>query len=383
MRVAGRAESDADDAAGGATAADSPRTTIWRGTTGRRRWMAAVLCVVVVGVLTGGFTAYPLLHDRVDVADRFGSHVGVGSGADSYDTTIRVPSGTIQVTVSRPSDRAHRYGSASGQGDLRAPWGGRFVEVRWSSSLTEPKLPGTYLDLPPTTKDNAPAVLRLRTGGEGYAIATLRPGAADSSEGSVVIAVDGDGSDLSIATSYVGRTQTVDMVTGEREPGAADALYPPWTPTGAGRCVEPGPPSDSTMSWQAECSYPTLVRAPYVAGLGWAPKGRIWVVTTSAHVSVTEFPRWKPSEDSDAFADYFAADRKPRATVRVNGDLPVRTLQSDRTESGHWTGGIRVFQIADDATVKVSMNVAFTFPFDYASPGLTGYPKRAVVTVQR
>ncbi|MBB2892632.1 hypothetical protein [Flexivirga oryzae] len=143
---------------------------------------------------------------------------------------------------------------------MRAPLGGRFVEVEWDSGSNASAQTVGAVDI----GGNHPVTLTLVAGGHRYRLDTFRTDALV--DGSAVIAVDGDGDDLRIEATYAGVTQSVDPTTGTRRAGRADLLYNSggWSPV-----VGDGAPSAkprAKLQWQTSDNGGSAIRLAYVDG---------------------------------------------------------------------------------------------------------------------
>ncbi|MBB2894524.1 hypothetical protein [Flexivirga oryzae] len=336
------------------------------------RWWLIGGIVILVLAATGGVAAVAVLHNRAHVGQRFGAS-GYVYG-DRHTVDIRVPSGLVQVEVTGPAGEAS-VGSP-GSREVRAPLGGRFVEVEWDSGSNASAQTVGAVDI----GGNHPVTLTLVAGGHRYRLDTFRTDALV--DGSAVIAVDGDGDDLRIEATYAGVTQSVDPTTGTRRAGRADLLYNSggWSPV-----VGDGAPSAkprAKLQWQTSDNGGSAIRLAYVDGLGWAPKGSDWVVVDSGYIRLSNDVRWRPSRDSSAYVDYFKQIAKITGSQRVDGRPAVKVLKKGRVELGTWWTPVAVFKVPHSAgTVHVRRSTTFVAPVDYVQGHVSGYPKHAKITV--
>lgn len=173
-------------------------------------------------------------------------------------------------------------------GSVRPPRGGRLVETQWR--ITDQNgVPALVLY---QGQDLQRVGLRLATGGREVDLGG--DVAAQADEGSAVLALPGDVDELTATVSYAGRRQSVELFTGRRDAGSFRSLYRARGRTSIDVLDSQLPESGNgglvwtswvTAGWQ---------RTPYVAGRGWAPTGREWVVVTDPALEVTSI--WGPGD---------------------------------------------------------------------------------------
>ena len=86
---------------------------------------------------------------------------------------------------------------------------------------------------------------------------------------------------MEFAVTYDGLTQTLDPTTGEREAGAAAALYDEQVTTRSSACPADGFDAGA-VSADLACQVGPPQRTPYLPGPGWAADGATWLVVGAA-----------------------------------------------------------------------------------------------------
>lgn len=227
-------------------------------TTGRRpyAWSAGVVGVLLVGALTAcGDDASSL-----EVGESATGPAGVTGTA----VEVRVPSGTITVTVGSPVQEI-----AAGSREVTAPDGGALVPVSWS--LDRYQTTGV-------TGFDAETELAILAGDDPTPLTTITD-AATPATGSRVVAIDGTAAVDGVSATYDGLEQVLGL-DGSRDAGVAEQLYAP---------AADGGDRDCSQGWrsvpQADLDLSCSVRAwtlPYLPGAGWADEGRTHVVVDQA-----------------------------------------------------------------------------------------------------
>ena len=236
------------------------------------------LALVLAGLLAGaGLTA---CGDQG--AGASGGDVVVGHLSDKVtgdSTYVLLPTGRIDLTVGKPVDEV-TADQANDSEKHTAPDGGAFVPVTWEHDpFGEGAVPVSVMGADPQEAD-----VVLRSGdttadlGSPYQLAGDQ-GTTDTGIGTMYVAVDGDGRSPTFEVAYDGLTQTVDPATGDRDAGAAAALYAEPTMGIEAPCTSEGFTSGPIQP-DVSCLVNAPQRTPYLPGQGWAEDGHTWLLVT-------------------------------------------------------------------------------------------------------
>lgn len=184
--------------------------------------------------------------------------VGLSSTGEPKTVTVVTPESTITVKDPRVSDRV---GSASDR--VKAGDGHKFasaqLEVQGSSSGDD--------------SQSVLSELAFVSGGKSYPLGKAK-------SGSVAMAVPGDGSDIALAVTYEGLTQTVTFGDAKLQ-SKATAFYDNFS-TSTGLQSQPDPVvignREAGNSAEITMSDLTATRTAYDPKAGWAPEGKAWLV---------------------------------------------------------------------------------------------------------
>ncbi len=232
--------------------------------------------LVLAGLLVGaGLTA---CGDQG--AGASGGDVVVGHLSDKVqgdEAFVLLPTGRIDLTVGAPVDEVSADMAADDEKHT-APDGGTFVPVMWTHDpFGEGGVPVGVIGADPQD-----AEVTLVAGGttadlgSPYRVASAQ-GTTDTGVGTMYVAVDGDGKDPTFEVTYDGLTQTVDPATGDRDAGAAAALYDEPTVGIEAPCTREGFASGDVVP-DVSCVVNAPQRTPYLPRLGWAEDGHVWLL---------------------------------------------------------------------------------------------------------
>lgn len=232
--------------------------------------------------------------------------------------SVLVPVGRVEVVVGAPLDELGEDDTADLQ-ERRAPEGGTWLPIAWE--LDDAGLP-SYADLMATAPE--PVVVRVRSGGATYELTDD----LGSSSTPVHLAVDGDGSEVSLEVEYDGVTQVIAVSSGDRDAGAAAALYslPDQLPP-APACPRRGWIRDASVRGSVDCRLAPPIALPYLPEQGWAETGRTWLVLQT-EVTLTDVTR-RSRGNRGAVTVRSAAD-----ATSVAGAGPVGPLGGEGEGSG-------------------------------------------------
>ncbi|WP_446665191.1 hypothetical protein [Flexivirga sp. B27] len=341
------------------------------GETGERRrlWRrpGTVITVVVVVLAVGlaGLIVHNITKDRLAAGTVRPGEVALSGPVVSNTLPMAMPNAQLNVQVSVG-------GSGTVDDDkVRAPRGGVLVEIVWSSTessaLTDPPSPAGGLP------GDGPSTLAVRSPGKTVMVdRRLRPG---TREQEAVAALPGDADQVEVVAGFAGRSQTVAVSSGQRSAGAFASLYrtEAW-PFGSNPAVsiERKQPKDprSHFEWRAEVKQgQRAVRRPYLEGLGWAARGKEWLVVSDVGYYLNDdAAQWRSVDDEvDYEVDHKDGDKDgtgPSLTVSVAGHGPVKVLRQpgeSRKSYGYSApaNGAYVFAIrsGDAATVNSVLRV--------------------------
>ena len=187
---------------------------------------------------------------------------------------VRVPWGSLQVTVSEPIEETEDGRRAGHDASLVG------VQVALDGPedlLVADRLPDGALQDPTFT---------LVADEEEYLLDGLTGWVEDNQVAEVArrqyVAVKGEPSRISLRVGYDGVDQVVDALTGDVDRNAAGPLYELGFASGAQPCGDPlwSPGASDVGENVTSCVVTSSAQRPYVAGLGWAPEGRSWMVVT-------------------------------------------------------------------------------------------------------
>lgn len=248
---------------------------------------------------------------------------------DGRTASVAVPWGRLSLTVGAPV-RELPAGDL-GPAELRPPRGGSFVAI--SGDVAMDKL----IPLPRTMAAEvlAPEIVLLADGRryrvDGIVMVAapvnLSPGRRTG-----YLAVKGTPNDLRLEVGYDGQRRIVDLDGGPGEPGrfaALDRVSSSYRERDCGRAIWPARFSAGRYA-RMKCRITWAQRMPYVAGLGWAPEGKAWLVVTQAgeppavvgwRAPSGEVAEYKVAKD-DTVIRFTLAGRPAAAVIAIN-DLPA------------------------------------------------------------
>lgn len=185
-----------------------------------------------------------------------------------------------------------------------------------------------------------------------------------------------DADDVTLEVTYDEVTQTVDLATGEVEPGRAAGLYDvPLSAEssigdGAGEC--PYPDREQGLEVMFACGVLDSWQVPYVDGVGWAGEGQAWLVADASGNLMDLW--WVVGND---FTDY--RTRLRSWEVLADGSRPVATLPRHLGNSAE--DKRVVFAVEPAARHRIDFRA--TYVGRRVGAGLPGAPARTTVRVAR
>jgi hypothetical protein len=246
---------------------------------------------------------------------------------------VLIPTGRLDLVIGQPTTDDVGPDAAEDDETHAAPEGGSWVPVHVEHDpFGEGGVPIGLIGTAPQ-----PAALALVV--DGTTIDLGAPyrvvgdqGTVDSGLDTVWVAVDeapDEIESLQLAVTYDGLTQTLDPSMGERDAGAAAALYDDPLPEVETSCPTQGFASDSeSVRLDLACSVSPPQRTPYLPGAGWVDDGRSWLVTGMA-VSVDSVVVDGTSYDVETIEPTVTVDGSP--PLPPDGRLGGRLGQVDHT----------------------------------------------------
>lgn len=232
---------------------------------------------------------------------------------------LTLPTGRLEVALGEVTTSLEASDTRD-QEAIEAPEGTTFIPLTWQYDN------GTFGDYADYLGAVDDPVVTLASDGVDYRLPP--PDATGVGSDSFYVLVNGDGEAPVLTVDYDGVAQTLDLATGDRDTGAAAALYDVKART------------ERTQSCAADVTYGrdhvttptfgcTTTRAellPYAGG-AWAADGHAWLVVSIR----TSFRRWDEyAADLRSGAVYAASGLE--STFRV-GDSPATQVIEDRDDS--------------------------------------------------
>lgn len=327
----------------------------------RRR--PVVLGIAVVTVLT----VLVLLLLRLTGVERAdaGTVIPAAGDVDGRTVTVQVPVGAIELTVGDPVESVSADASSDGE-DHAAPRSGGLVPVRISFDARS--APAGLLGVLGGTP--LPTSLTLVAGDERHELpapyAVSGPGTTSGTARSYYVAVDdADGTRLEV--TYDGVAQSVDVDSGELDPGRAAALYDVPDQVPSADCPATGwEPAGTQLRLTCSTAGPQLTA--YDPELGWAEDGRAWLVAgLDLSLQAVQLP-----------VDGTPVAYLPRGAAEVeltlDGEAAARTVRADAS------GGLGVWDVP--AGSSGALTVSVTQGLEKADDGAPG-PRDRSVTLTR
>lgn len=234
---------------------------------------------------------------------------------------LNLPVGRLEVFLGEPTDRLEADDTRQLEA-VDAPDGGSFVPLTWQYDAATFGRNAQYLGEEVTPR------VDLKVDGASYRL----PAPDQTGEGasSFYVLVSGNTDTPSLEIDFDGATQTLDLATGERDEGAASALYD-LKPTArkTRSCTEQAvfKPASPRRLPSFRCSITAPVLLPYAGG-EWAPEGTSWLAVT---VTTSLLRYDQIGADLRSGATYYAAGAD--TTFRRGGQEPALVLEDrGRTE---------------------------------------------------
>ncbi len=269
--------------------------------------------------------------------------------SDGAESSVVLPLGRLEVNLGEPTTQLAANDNRQLE-PIDAPDGSTFVPITWQYAS------GTFGDYAAYLDTDAKPVVELVADGATYRLPS--PDATGEGSKSFYVLVSGKGADPKLQVDFDGVVQSVDLTTGERDAGRAEALYD----------LEPRKERNRSCATDAEfgrttprlpdftCTISRTARIPYAGGK-WADEGRSWLVLTVT----TSLRRWDEiAEDLRSGAIYLAG--AVESVIRLGALKPAAVIEDrdnsvcpDTTRGGCTTQYHLVFDVAGKAptTLKV------------------------------
>lgn len=286
-----------------------------------RTFIWPLALVLVIAVLVGGGVWLSL---REEVGLKAGTLISEEASEAMVGRTsaVRVPWGSLQVTVSEPVEET-AHGKQAGHG---ASLVGVQVSLTGPEDLlAADRLPDAALQDPTFT---------LVADGKEYLLEGLAGWTGDNEVAEVTrrqyVAVKGRPTEVSLRVGYDGVDQVVDGLTGNLDRDAAAPLYRLGFASGAQPCGDPlwSPGASDVADRVTTCLVTSSAQRPYVAGLGWAPEGMSWLVVTVLTGAPTDFEGPDGTyQVADSSSTYLLDTQGPEESFALNDALPAGAVE--------------------------------------------------------
>ena len=261
-----------------------------------RRTTVAVLTLLAAAAVTGCSSS-----DSDAVVPAAGT-----VSLEGDDIAMVLPSGRFTFTVTAP--RVELTEDEVDDGEARdAPDGKSYVGVSsdWEGSA------GRVFAL--LNRDTIPKSASVALMADGEKIDLFTIDTQKSRTGGPVWALVPEDGDVRLDVTYDGHTQSADLASGEVTAGVAEGFYDLQDHAVACPTQSAG---DADVAWHYSiaCTVGNVVAVPYVAELGWAEKGRTWLL-----VQVTLKPEVFRFTAGTESAEY-RVDRESGSLTGKNGE---------------------------------------------------------------
>jgi hypothetical protein len=302
-----------------------------------RKFIWPVVLVLVIALLIGG----GILLSRQQEEDGLKAGTLISETASvalvGRSTEVRVPWGSLQVTVTEPLEETSD-GQQVGPG---ASLVGVQVSLRGLEDLlVTDRVPNATL-LDPTFTLVADDEEYLLEGLAGW----INDGEITPVSRRQYVALKGVPEKLSLRVGYEGVEQVVDGLTGRLVRGEAEPLYELGFPGGAQPCGEPlwSTGASDVGENVTTCLITSSAMRPYVAGLGWAPAGSRWMLVTVLPGVPAEFEGPDGTYTvEDSTTTYLLDLQEPEKTFDYNDALPPGAVEDENDPQ------VAVFEVAED-----------------------------------
>ncbi|HWJ65527.1 MAG TPA: hypothetical protein VNT31_02525 [Nocardioides sp.] len=271
--------------------------------------------------------------------------------SNGTESVLALPIGRLEVFLGEPTDRLEAEDTRALEATA-APDGSTFVPITWQYDA------GTFGDYADYVASDETPQVELLADDARYRL----PAPQETGKGaeSFYVLVAGTASDLRLEVTYDEVAQSVDLRTGEREPGAAAGLYDLGPRSSRARDCSAGADFNDTIGLpDYSCRVTAPVRLPYADGR-WAGEGRTFLAVTVT-TAVRRFDVLGPLPGSGAIY----APASVSSTFELDGREPVSSVQ-DVVDTCPAPGGIGctgryhlVFEVEDGARNRLAVEQTF------------------------
>jgi len=286
-----------------------------------RKFIWSLALILVIAVLAGGGV---WLSQREQDGLKAGTLISETASEALVGRTaeVRVPWGSLQVTVSEPIEET---GDGKQAGHDASLVGVQVALDGPEDLLVADRLPDGAMQDPTFT---------LVADEEEYLLEGLTGWVGDNEIAQVArrqyVAVKGEPAEISLRMGYDGVDQVVDGLTGDVDRDAAEPLYELGFASGAQPCGDPlwSPGASDVGENVTTCVVTSSAQRPYVAGLGWAPEGKNWMVVMVLTGAPTEFEGPDGTyEVEDSTSTYLLDGQAPEESFALNDALPAGAVE--------------------------------------------------------
>lgn len=240
--------------------------------------------------------------------------------ADNRAVRLTLPTGRLEISLGEPVSSLSEKDTRDLEA-VSAPSGATFVPITWQYDA------GTFGDYADYTQFDDEPVVDLVADGASYRLPPPNPSGVGSE--SFYVLVNGSGEDPSLTVDFDGVAQTVDLTSGDRDPGRAKPLYRLGPRAGRSQaCARDVTYARPTVGIPAySCTTTRTSRLPYAGG-EWAADGHTWLVLSVS----TAFRRWDVlAKDAKSGAIYGATGVE--STFELAGIEPTKVIEDREASS--------------------------------------------------
>lgn len=299
---------------------------------------------------------------EIEVGDRVAAQEDAPFVTSGRESSLALPIGRLSITLGEPTTSLAAEDTRELEA-LQAPEGAVFLPISWHLGTSAF---GDYVDT-----DDVP-VVDVISDGARYRVRA--PADVDAGTEAFYLLVSGSGEDPGLEVDFDGVVQTLDLETGERDPGEAKALYRLKTPKDKPRSCTPGATFGLTVvrSTEFACTVTRATRVPY-AGDSWAAPGHDWLVLSVA----TSMARYDTvADDFRSGALYIPA--VVRTSFRLGSLEPATVIEDDGSACPDATGCHAEYHLVFDvpADAPSTLTVEQTYQLVLSSAWGTAKNKR-------
>ncbi|MDN5746440.1 MAG: hypothetical protein L0H31_15165 [Nocardioidaceae bacterium] len=185
-------------------------------------------------------------------------------------STLALPIGRLEIFMGKPTTKLDSTDTRQREA-LEAPAGATFIPITWQYDAR------TFGDFSAYVGKEVSPTVDLVSSEATYRLPPPEPVGEGSK--SFYVPVDGTGEDPQLRVDYDGVTQTVDLLTGKRDEGAAAPLYDVKPTSKTRPCTAGADFHDNAGRSDYKCKVSKPLRLPYADGK-WAKKGHGFVAMT-------------------------------------------------------------------------------------------------------